>query len=168
MAETATVIIMSIVAVLLLLSAYIIGNKVGAAQKEKVWQAALPAHRKEAITKSRAVLSGHFSEQLAPFLPDFSYAPTECKFLGKPIDLLVFQGMDEKNITEVIFVEVKSGSSKLSPIERNLKAAIEEKRVSWQEYRIPETLTKRDVPTTELHEQSRNKEKKNEQEKRER
>jgi len=34
--------------------------------------------------KSRAVLGGQFSEQLAPFLPDFKYLPTECRFVGKP------------------------------------------------------------------------------------
>ncbi|MDP3987122.1 MAG: Holliday junction resolvase-like protein [Nanoarchaeota archaeon] len=102
----------------------------------------MPGHRKDAIMKSRAVLGGHFSEQLAPYLPDFNYLPTECKFLGKPVDFLVFNGMDEKNIREVVFVEVKSGVSRLSPSEKSLKEAIENGRVRWEEYRIPEDVTK--------------------------
>ena len=51
--------------------------------------------------------------------------------------------MDEKKIDEVVFVEVKSGKSKLSPQEKNLKETIEKKKVRYEEYRIPEELTKK-------------------------
>lgn len=122
--------------------AYKLGSKAGAFKRDKHWKGELPIYRKDAIMKSRAVLGGHFSEQLAPFLPGFKYSPTECRFMGKPIDLLVFKGMDEKDIDEVVFVEVKSGKSKLSSQERKLKKAIEKKKVRWEEYRIPEDLTK--------------------------
>ncbi len=132
-----------LVGLILIVLAYIIGTKIGSYRKHKEWEAALPMHRKEAIMKSRAVLGGQFSEQLAPFLPNFKYLPTECRFIGKPIDLLVFKGMDEKKIDEVVFVEVKSGNAKLSSQEKNLKDAIEKKRVKWEEYRIPEELTKK-------------------------
>jgi predicted Holliday junction resolvase-like endonuclease len=136
------VILFLIVFLIGLILAYKLGNKVGAFKKDRWWQKELPRHRKDAIMKSRAVLGGNFSEQLAPFLPDFKYLPTECKFLGKPIDLLVFKGMDEKRIDEVVFVEVKSGNSKLSSSERKLKEAIEGKRVRWEEYRVPRDLVR--------------------------
>ncbi len=99
------------------------------------WKGKIKEHRQEAISQSRAVLSGQFSEQLAPFLPDFPYSPTECRFIGKPIDFLVFEGMDDKAINEVVFVEVKTNKSKLSQQEKNLKEAIKNKRVRWEEYR---------------------------------
>ncbi len=121
--------------------AYKIGKRIGAFQKDVWWKNELPNHRKEAILKSRRVLSGNFSEQLAPFLPDFKYAPNECKFLGKPIDFLVFKGLDENKIDEIVFVEVKSGKSKLSKREKGLKEAIENKKVRWEEYRVPGDLT---------------------------
>lgn len=121
--------------------AYKIGIKLGHYQRNKHWEAELPNHRKDAINRSRAVLGGQFSEQLAPFLPNFPYNPNECRFIGKPIDLIVFKGMNEKNIEEVKFIEVKSGNSKLTPQERKLKEAIENKRVTWEEYRIPRELT---------------------------
>jgi len=98
---------------------------------------------KEAIMQSRAVLGGQFSEQLAPFLPNFDNLPTECRFIGKPIDFIVFKGMDEKKINEVVFVEVKSGNARTSPVEKSLKDTIENKRVRWEEYRIPDELTKK-------------------------
>ncbi|MFH1503159.1 MAG: Holliday junction resolvase-like protein [Candidatus Diapherotrites archaeon] len=135
-------IIFLIVFLIGLIIAYWLGHKAGAFKKHREWEEALPEHRKEAIMKSRAVLGGQFSEQLAPYLPNFNYSPTECRFLGKPIDFLVFKGMDGKEIEEVIFVEVKSGKSKLSLQEKNLKDTIEKKRVRWMEYRIPGELTK--------------------------
>ena len=62
------------------------------------------------MQRSRSVLSGMFAEQLAPYLPNFPFSPSEAKFIGAPIDLLVFKGMDAQHVEEVIFVEVKSGS----------------------------------------------------------
>ena len=124
--------------------AYVFGQKIGSFRKQKEWEACLPGYRREAVMQSRAILGGQFSEQLAPFLPDFEYSPTECKFLGKPIDLIVFKGMDNRDINEVVFVEVKSGNARLTPSERRLRDAIRNKRVSWKEYRIPKDLTRRD------------------------
>jgi predicted Holliday junction resolvase-like endonuclease len=124
-----------------LIIAYWIGFKSGSFIRDKFWKDEIPVHRKDAIAKSRAVLSGMFSEQLAPFLPDFNYNPTECRFIGKPIDFICFKGLDGKNVEEIVFVEVKSGNAKLSNSEKNLKDAVKKKKVSWKEYRIPKELT---------------------------
>lgn len=122
--------------------AYYIGYKLGKLKQNRYWEEQLPLHRKEAILKSRSVIGGQFSEQLAPFMPDFKYLPTECKFMGKPIDLIVFKGLDEKQIEEVIFMEIKSGKSKLNNSQKSLKETIQNKRVKWEEYHIPYKLTK--------------------------
>ncbi len=127
-----------------LVIAYLIGKSSGAKTRDRHWEAELPVHRRDAVLRSRAVLGGQFSEQLAPFLPGFNYKPTECRFIGKPVDLIVFKGMDEKNIEEVVFVEVKSRNSRLSSSEKKIKKAIEDKKVRWEEYRVPEDLTKKD------------------------
>ncbi|MBS3092350.1 hypothetical protein J4466_02925 [Candidatus Pacearchaeota archaeon] len=143
MADTTTIIIL-VIGLIAVFVAFWIGQKIGAQRKHAEWENDLmPQQRKDAILKSRAVLGGQFSEQLAPFLPNFKYLPTEARFIGKPIDFLVFKGMDEKNINEVVFVEVKSGNAKTSPVEKSLKETIEKKRVRWEEYRIPEELTKK-------------------------
>ena len=135
-------IILAIVFLIGLVIAYFIGFKSGVFKRDRYWENELPNHRKDAIMKSRAVLSGQFSEQLAPYLPDFNYLPTECRFLGKPIDFIVFKGLDSGNIEEVVFVEAKSGASKLSTREKSLKHAIDKKKVRWEEYRVPEELTR--------------------------
>lgn len=121
--------------------AFWLGKKFGSLSRDRFWEKEVINHRKDAVLKSRAVLSGNFSEQLAPFLPKFPYSPTECRFIGKPIDFLVFKGIDKKEINEIVFVEVKSGKSQLSSSEKKLKDAVKKKKVSWKEYRVPEELT---------------------------
>ena len=128
--------------VLFLLIGIAIGHIIGKIRANKYWEAQIEKERKDAIAKSRATLGGLFSEQLAPYLPDFPYSPSEVRFIGKPIDFIVFKGADSKNIDEVVFVEVKSGKSKINSHEKNLKNAIEKKRVRWEEYRIPEDVTR--------------------------
>ena len=49
--------------------------------------------RRDAIGRSRAVLGGRFTEQMAPYLPEFRYDPTEARFIGSPVDLVVFPGL---------------------------------------------------------------------------
>ena len=94
----------------------------------------------------RSVLGGKFSEQIVTLLPHFpkDLKASEARFLGDPIDFVFFKGKDEQNITEVVFLEVKSGKSQLNPIEKQLREAIEQKRVSWHEYRVPEEVTQMD------------------------
>ncbi|MGC9310046.1 MAG: Holliday junction resolvase-like protein [Candidatus Nanoarchaeia archaeon] len=113
-----------------------LGKRIGELRQDRLWQERLPEHRRDAVKRSRAVLSGQFSEQLAPYMPGFSYSPSECRFIGKPIDLIVFKGMDEKQIDELVFVEVKSGSAHLSSVEKSLKEAIQAGRVRWEEFRL--------------------------------
>ena len=109
---------------------------------ERSFQKRLLEARDDAARRSRAVIGGQFSEQLAPYLPGFPYKPTEVKFLGKPTDFIVFEGLDEKNVTSVIFVEVKSGGSRMSATETSLKEAIAAGSVRFEEYRVPKELTR--------------------------
>ena len=132
-----------VLVVVLILIGFWLGKKYGLVKAKMEWQKQLPSEREDAVARSRAVLSGQFSEQLAPYLPDFPYKPTEVRFLGKPIDFVVFKGMDEKNISEVVFVEVKSGDSQLSTHERTLKKAIEKGKVRWEEYRVAKGVTRK-------------------------
>jgi predicted Holliday junction resolvase-like endonuclease len=120
----------------------IIGLRVGARHGRKQEAAEWEAHKLEDIVKirlkqSRAVLGGLVSEQMAPLLPGFPFDPGDCRFIGKPVDFLVFRGMNEKEITEVIFLEVKSGAAKtLNDQEKRLRDAIRAGRVRWVQFDI--------------------------------
>jgi len=120
-----------------------LGKNLGRKISEDEFKQQIPEIREDAILRSRSVLTGQFSEQLAPYFPNFPFNPTEMRFIGKPIDFIVFKGLDEKEITEIIFVEVKSGKSRLNQNEKSLKTAIINKKIRWEEYRIPDEITRK-------------------------
>lgn len=129
--------------IILLAVILFLGYLAGKYAANRQWKDKIPDLREDAVKQSRAVLSGQFSEQLSPYLPDFPYRPTEARFIGKPVDFIVFKGMDEKKISEVVFVEVKSGQSALNKVEKSLKSAIQNKNILWNEYKVPEEITKK-------------------------
>ncbi len=67
--------------------------------------------RRESVDKSRSVVSGKVQEHLAPLFPAFlsQFNPEDARFLGSPLDFIVFDGLDEGEVRRVVFVEVKTG-----------------------------------------------------------
>ncbi len=119
-----------------LLAGYLLGKKIMEARFES-WLAGKEREiRQDASKRSRLTLGGLFSEQIAPYLPGFRHDPTEARFIGSPVDFIVFKGLSSGEPEEVVFVEVKKGESKLSPVERWLKKTIEKRNVRWEEIRI--------------------------------
>jgi predicted Holliday junction resolvase-like endonuclease len=91
--------------------------------------------RGDAINRSHSVIMGKVSEHFIPFIPQTgsNLNPKEFRFIGNPIDFVVFRGLyDEKAEIDVFFVEVKTGTSKLSPKQVRIRQAVEEKRVYWE------------------------------------
>jgi predicted Holliday junction resolvase-like endonuclease len=126
--------------VLLVLGLYLglrLGRKAGRLEAERELPELLAAERGDAVKRSRAVLAGLASEQLAPYLPDFPFDPTEVRFIGKPVDFIAFVGSSSGRIEELALVEVKTGNAALSPVERSLREAVRAGRVRWVEYRPP-------------------------------
>ena len=140
MDSTALVVITMVIAILGILLAYYLARlkseielKKWQEANERRWEAEVGRARKEAIAQSRAVLGGRFVEQLAPYLPEFRYDPTEARFIGNPIDLIVFPGLATGNPREIVIIEVKSSQkSQLSPEERKIRQLIEDGMVRWE------------------------------------
>src|SRR5256886_6738268 len=78
------------------------------------------AIRQDAIQRSHAVTVGKVHEQLIPYLPDFQFNPKDARFLGTPVDLVVFDGLDEGQLRRVVFIEVKTGGAVLSVRDRQV------------------------------------------------
>jgi predicted Holliday junction resolvase-like endonuclease len=71
---------------------------------------------------------------------NFPYNPRDARFLGTPIDIIVFDGADEGNIREIVFLEVKTGlSPRLTQREKQVQRIVLEKKVVWQELFIGQT-----------------------------
>lgn len=92
--------------------------------------------KKNVLKKSRAIIGGQVSEQIAPYLPNFPCKASEVKFLGKPVDFIAFTGLDQDCVDEILLIEVKTGKSNLSYREKQVQKAVEEGRVRYVEYRI--------------------------------
>ena len=95
----------------------------------------LKKERQDAINRSRAVIAGQMTEQVAPFLEGFPCNPADARFIGKPVDFIAFPGlMENDEVREVLLIEVKTGTSTLSSREKEVKKAVEQGRVRYIEY----------------------------------
>jgi predicted Holliday junction resolvase-like endonuclease len=93
------------------------------------------AVRADAVLRSQAVTLGKVQEQLVPFFADFPYNPKDARFLGSPVDFVVFDGLSDGDVERVVFVEVKTGASQLTGRERQVRDAVLARRVEWAEVR---------------------------------
>jgi predicted Holliday junction resolvase-like endonuclease len=89
--------------------------------------------RKDAIDKSSSVTMGKMTEHMVPYLPGFGFNPADARFIGSPIDLIVFDGLGNDDLKKIVFIEIKTGASTLSTRERLVRDAIIEKRIEWLE-----------------------------------
>jgi predicted Holliday junction resolvase-like endonuclease len=92
--------------------------------------------REDAIQRSLAVTSGKVHEQLIPYLPTFDYNPKDVRFLGSPVDLVVFDGLAEGQVKRIVFLEVKTGRAGLTSRERSVREVVQTRRVEWVELRV--------------------------------
>ena len=116
---------------------FIIGRLSGQLDTEHKFKKLLKEGRLDAIKRSKAVINGQMVEQIAPFLPNFPCNPADVRFVGKPIDFVAFPGaVDNKPISEILFIEVKSGNSVLSEREKEIKNAVLKGKVRYVEYRV--------------------------------
>jgi predicted Holliday junction resolvase-like endonuclease len=101
-------------------------------------EADLEAARRDAARRSRGVLVGKASEQLAPLLPAFSnrFDAGDTRFLGAPVDYVVFDGLGTGDLRGIVLVEVKTGGSRLNANEREVERATAEGRVSYELLRL--------------------------------
>ena len=123
-------------------SAFAVGLLVGAGAVALMalvlWWRQKRSLRKELARQQRSTLKGQIAEQLAPWWPGFPYQASDARFLGAPIDLVVFDGLsDDAAEVSVVLVELKTGKAKLSKNERRVKAAVQAKRVRFETIRLP-------------------------------
>lgn len=70
-------------------------------------------------------------------LPEFKYNPADARFLGSPIDYIIFDGYSEAKegdgrIRRIVLMDIKTGNAKLSPIERKVKEAVASGCIEWE------------------------------------
>ena len=110
---------------------------------QKYLQLNIDKIRQETLDRSRAVLKGKIGEQMAPLLSEFHYKPSDARFIGSPIDYVIFDGYTEskdeggESEIRVVFMDVKKGEkATLTKIQRRIRDAIEKKNVVWETLKL--------------------------------
>lgn len=113
------------------------------AELELEHQQALTQAQKRSVNTSRAVLKGKMAEQLAPIMPQFEYLPSDAKFLGDPVDYVVFDGYTDlrdgegrPEDIEIVLIDIKSGGARLTKGQVAIAQAIQAGRVRFETVRI--------------------------------
>lgn len=113
------------------------------AEREAAWD----QETRQRLDKSRSVLMGQVAEHLVPLLAGFPYQLKDARFLGQPVDYLVFDGLedgvrcpagpgDAGSKVELVFCEIKTGQSRLSPAEQAIREAVQAGRVRFEVLRL--------------------------------
>jgi predicted Holliday junction resolvase-like endonuclease len=79
--------------------------------------------------RSQKVKHGKSFEQLFPFMNSYPYNHSNFRFIGSPIDGLSFEE------DAIVFLEFKTGKSRLSNKQKKIKKMIKSKKVKWKEIR---------------------------------
>ena len=104
---------------------------------KKEIKAAQKAAREDSLKRSRAIIRGQATEHLAPFVIKDTN-PKDCRFLGNPVDYILFDGLSDitdgvaDQINSIKFIDIKTGSSGLNKVQRRIRDAIKEDKVSFQ------------------------------------
>jgi predicted Holliday junction resolvase-like endonuclease len=78
-----------------------------------------------------AVNIGKILEKVLPVAKDFKWVVPDSKFLGDPIDLLIFNGLSMGKVESLSFVEVKSGAARLNAHQKSIRDALADHKVSY-------------------------------------
>ena len=97
---------------------------------------AYSAGGKNAVEVSRRVIKGKVSEEIFPLMSGCPYVASDMKFMGMPIDYLIFDGLSDVKdakgeINKIYFADIKTGNASLSLAQRKIRDAVAEGRVGW-------------------------------------
>ena len=113
------------------------------AELELEHQQALAQAQKRSVNTNNAELKGKMAEQLAPIMPQFEYLPSDAKFLGDPVDYVVFDGYTDlrdgegkAEDIEIVLIDIKSGGARLTKGQVAIAQAIQAGRVRFETVRI--------------------------------
>ncbi len=101
--------------------------------------------KKRSRTSQRNQIKGQLGERFTPFMGGFPYNPSDCRFLGEPIDFIIFNNLHECSdgrvpieAVEIIIADVKTGDARLSQRQKILQHIIANGQVRFETLRVSE------------------------------
>ena len=89
-------------------------------------RADVAAARSHSVATSKGSTLGQAAEHLAPMFPEMleRFSPGDWRFLGSPVDFVVFDGLTHGAVKQVVLIEVKTGDPRLNARQAQLRDAI--------------------------------------------
>lgn len=98
--------------------------------------------RKDAIARGRAGQLGKTLEKIVPMFPGFGHHPYDVRPIFDPVDFVIFDGYFRGEVTDITFVEFKTGQSRLSKIQDSIRETVEKKRIHFEVKRLGKEAVK--------------------------
>jgi predicted Holliday junction resolvase-like endonuclease len=98
--------------------------------------------RRKAIARARVGQLGKTLEKIVPMFPGFRHHPYDVRPIFDPVDFVVFDGYFQGKVTDITFVEFKTGQSRLSQIQDSIRETVERKRVHFELKRLSKEAIK--------------------------
>lgn len=90
--------------------------------------------RRQAITFSGRQITNEIVGETKLLKDNFSYNPRDIKFIGKYIDLIVFDGAADEEEVSIYFLEItKNGNGSTSAYKNKVCTAINNRKFGWKE-----------------------------------
>lgn len=102
---------------------------------EEQYSTRIEREKKDYTMRSNSINKGFDYEKLAPYLEGFPYNPRSMIFFGKPIDYVCFEE-NENGEYNIIFVDIKTGTARLTKEQKMIQEAIKYGRISFHEINI--------------------------------
>lgn len=93
-------------------------------------------HKLLSQKKSSEVRLGQIGEHFAPLLEGFPYNSKNARFLGSPIDFVVFELEQDK----IVFIEFKTGNSRETAKQRHIRDIVKRGNVEYRVMRVNESI----------------------------
>lgn len=101
----------------------------------KTWQTENEVNiRRQAIASQTREITNEIARETKLLNESFSYNPRDIKFIGKYIDLIVFDGAADEEEVSIYFLEItKANNGSTSEYKNKVWAAINKRKFNWKE-----------------------------------
>ena len=95
---------------------------------------------KEFKKRSGRTRVGTTVEQMVPFVKDIPFDPSDMRILsGGPVDYVVFDGLCDGEVRQLVFLDIKTGSGKTNKAQRQVKRCADLGLVSFGLFEVNES-----------------------------
>lgn len=92
-------------------------------------------------------------EQLVPFVKEMPYDPSDMRILsGGPVDYVVFDGLCEGKVHELVFLDVKTGKARTKDVQKQVQLCADLGRVRFAVFEVDGAGNARSKPSKRVDE----------------